>query len=70
MSVVLISPYPDLTAFGLRTLSACLRQAGIGVRMIFLPDPRPRTAPPDRSAIPRRSFPSLPRCAPMPGLSA
>jgi len=41
VSVVLISPYPDLTAFGLRTLCACLRRAGIDARMIFLPDPSP-----------------------------
>ncbi|NDY55457.1 B12-binding domain-containing radical SAM protein [Desulfovibrio sulfodismutans] len=38
MIVVLVSPYPDLTAFGLRTLSACLRRAGIEARMVFLPD--------------------------------
>jgi radical SAM superfamily enzyme YgiQ (UPF0313 family) len=41
VNVVLVSPYPDLTAFGLRTLSACLRRAGIDVRMVFLPDPAP-----------------------------
>lgn len=50
MSVVLVSPYPDLTAFGLRTLSACLRRAGVDSRMVFLPDPTLDTGPtgPDR----------------------
>jgi len=50
VSVVLISPYPDLTAFGLRTLSACLRRAGIDVRMLFLPDSSPEggSAGPER----------------------
>lgn len=40
MKVSLISPYPDITAFGLRTISACLRKAGHQTRMFFLPDPR------------------------------
>jgi anaerobic magnesium-protoporphyrin IX monomethyl ester cyclase len=50
VSVVLVSPYPDLTAFGPRTLCACLRRAGIDARMIFLPDiwPEDRSAGPDR----------------------
>jgi len=37
MRVVLISPHGSLIAYGLRTLSACLKQAGHSVRMIFLP---------------------------------
>jgi len=37
MKVVLISPYSDITSFGIRSLSASLRQAGIGTRLIFLP---------------------------------
>lgn len=37
--VVLISPYPDITAFGVRSLSAWLRAAGVDTRLIFLPDP-------------------------------
>lgn len=36
MKVILISPYPDLTSFGLRTLSACLKQAGHETRLVFL----------------------------------
>lgn len=36
MKAVLISPYPDLTSFGVRTLSACLKQAGHDTRLIFL----------------------------------
>ncbi|MBI4666708.1 MAG: B12-binding domain-containing radical SAM protein [Nitrospinae bacterium] len=39
MKVTLISPYPDITAFGLRTLSAHLRAAGFKTRLLFLPDP-------------------------------
>lgn len=38
MRVVLISPYPDITSFGLRSLSAWLRQHGIQTRCLFLPD--------------------------------
>ncbi|AGW12031.1 B12-binding domain-containing radical SAM protein [Megalodesulfovibrio gigas] len=38
MRVVLVSPYPDITSFGLRSLSAWLRHHGIQTRCIFLPD--------------------------------
>ena len=38
MKVTFISPYPDITAFGIRTLSACLKQAGHETQLIFLPD--------------------------------
>jgi anaerobic magnesium-protoporphyrin IX monomethyl ester cyclase len=55
VSVVLISPYPDLTAFGPRTLSACLRRAGIDTRLVFLPDPSPEAG----SAGPERYPPSI-----------
>jgi anaerobic magnesium-protoporphyrin IX monomethyl ester cyclase len=36
--VALISPYPDITNYGLRTLSAVLRRAGHPTRLLFLPD--------------------------------
>jgi len=39
MKLTLISPYPDITAFGLRTISAYLRWSGYRTQMIFLPDP-------------------------------
>ncbi|MDY6855572.1 MAG: radical SAM protein [Thermodesulfobacteriota bacterium] len=39
MKVSLISPYPDITAFGLRTISAYLKKNGHETQMIFLPDP-------------------------------
>ena len=39
MKVTLISPYPDITAFGIRTLSAHLKANGHKTRLIFLPDP-------------------------------
>lgn len=38
MRVVLIAPYSDVTAFGMRSLSAYLKAQGIATRMIFLPD--------------------------------
>lgn len=53
MSVVLVSPYPDLTAFGPRTLAACLRRAGVGVRLAFLPDPAPQGDRPGPERYPR-----------------
>lgn len=39
MKITLISPYPDITSFGLRTISAYLKQNGHQTRMIFIPDP-------------------------------
>lgn len=39
MRVVLISPYPDITAFGVRAISAFLRANGVATRLVFLPDP-------------------------------
>ncbi|MCB9759605.1 MAG: B12-binding domain-containing radical SAM protein [Alphaproteobacteria bacterium] len=38
MKVALVSPYPDITNYGLRTLSAVLRQAGHETRFICMPD--------------------------------
>ena len=38
MRIVLISPYSQIEATGLRILSACLKRAGFETRMIFLPD--------------------------------
>jgi radical SAM superfamily enzyme YgiQ (UPF0313 family) len=37
MKITLISIYPDLQSFGIRTLSACLKQEGHDVDLIFLP---------------------------------
>ncbi|MBI5642830.1 MAG: B12-binding domain-containing radical SAM protein [Deltaproteobacteria bacterium] len=39
MKITLISPYPDITAFGLRTISAHLKAHGHTTQLIFLPDP-------------------------------
>jgi len=39
MKITLISPYPDITSFGLRTISAHLKKNGHQTRMIFIPDP-------------------------------
>ncbi len=36
MKVTLISPFPDLQSFGLRTLSSCLKEDGHHVEMFFL----------------------------------
>jgi radical SAM superfamily enzyme YgiQ (UPF0313 family) len=38
LKIALLSPYPDITAFGLRTLSATMRRAGHRTQMFFLPD--------------------------------
>jgi len=47
--VVLVVPYPDITAFGPRVLAALLRERGHDTRMVFLPAPeaeaRPTPAP-------------------------
>ena len=37
MKITLISPYPDLQAFGIRTISACLKREGHDVHLLFLP---------------------------------
>ncbi|HAO94101.1 MAG: B12-binding domain-containing radical SAM protein [Deltaproteobacteria bacterium GWC2_56_8] len=39
MKITLISPYPDITAFGIRTISAYLKKHGHRTQLIFLPDP-------------------------------
>ncbi|MBT3224305.1 MAG: B12-binding domain-containing radical SAM protein, partial [Proteobacteria bacterium] len=36
--IALVSPFPDISNFGLRTLSALLRQEGYATQMLFLPD--------------------------------
>ncbi|MFT4978715.1 MAG: anaerobic magnesium-protoporphyrin IX monomethyl ester cyclase, partial [Myxococcota bacterium] len=38
MKVSLVSPYPDITNYGLRTLSAVLREAGHETQVICMPD--------------------------------
>ncbi len=38
MKITLVSPYPDITNYGLRTLSGVLRAAGHETQLIFLPD--------------------------------
>jgi anaerobic magnesium-protoporphyrin IX monomethyl ester cyclase len=39
VKVTFISPYPDITAFGIRTMSAYLKRHGHKTQMIFMPDP-------------------------------
>ncbi|MBF0317199.1 MAG: B12-binding domain-containing radical SAM protein [Nitrospirae bacterium] len=39
LNITLISPYPDITVFGLRTISAWLKEHGHKSRMVFMPDP-------------------------------
>lgn len=39
MDITLISPYPDITVFGLRTISAYLKDNGHNCRLVFLPEP-------------------------------
>jgi anaerobic magnesium-protoporphyrin IX monomethyl ester cyclase len=38
MKIALISPYPDITNYGLRTLSSVLREAGHETQVICMPD--------------------------------
>lgn len=38
MKITLVSVFPDLTAFGLRHIGACLSDAGHDIQIIFLPD--------------------------------
>lgn len=38
MKITLVSPYPDITNYGLRTLSAVLRQHGHDTQVICMPD--------------------------------
>jgi radical SAM superfamily enzyme YgiQ (UPF0313 family) len=53
--VVLISPYPDITAFGLRVLGAVLKARGHAVRMVFMPafeaEERPTATPYAEAAL-------------------
>jgi radical SAM superfamily enzyme YgiQ (UPF0313 family) len=39
MKITFISPYPDVTVFGVRTMSSHLRKNGHATQLIFLPDP-------------------------------
>lgn len=39
MKISLISPYPDITSFGVRILSSVLKEHGCQTQLIFLPDP-------------------------------
>jgi len=39
MKITLISLYPDITSFGIRVISAYLKQHGHKTQLIFLPDP-------------------------------
>lgn len=39
MKITLISPYPDITAFGIRTIAAYLKSHGHETQLIFVPDP-------------------------------
>ena len=39
MKITLVSPYPDLQAFGIRTISACLKREGHDMHLLFLPKP-------------------------------
>lgn len=39
LKIALISPYPDITAFGMRSISAFLKKHGHSTRLIFIPDP-------------------------------
>ena len=38
MRITLVSPYPDIANYGLRVLSAVLREAGHETRVLCMPD--------------------------------
>ena len=38
INVTLITPYPDITSYGVRSLSSCLKKAGHKVKILFLTD--------------------------------
>lgn len=64
MRVVLISPYPDITAFGVRAISASLRRQGVDTRLVFLPDPLGDALTDQPERYPRRILDALaPLCA-------
>lgn len=46
MKIAFISPYPDVTSFGIRTISAYLKENGHQTKLIFLPDKLGDTAYP------------------------
>ena len=54
MRIALVSPYPDVTNFGLRSLSAFLKQEGHDTRFLVLPDRTGEDAapPPDAERYP------------------
>ena len=39
MKITFISPYPDMMSFGIRTISAYLKEHGYETQIIFMPDP-------------------------------
>lgn len=56
MRITLISPYPDVTCFGIRTLSAHLRSNGHATQLVFMPDPYGDHI---REGVPRYPDPAL-----------
>lgn len=56
MKITLLSPYPDVTCFGIRTLSAHLKKNGHQTQLLFLPDPFGDHI---REGVPRYSDPVL-----------
>ncbi len=55
LKIVLISPHGSIIAYGLRTLSSCLLEAGHQVRMVFLPFPEEVEPIPGRQPVLRYS---------------
>jgi len=39
MKVTIISPFPEITCFGIRSITGYLELHGIETQIIFLPDP-------------------------------
>lgn len=64
MKIALISPYPDITSFGMRTMSAYLKEKGHQTKLIFLPDKLGDTAYPPLIRYDDKSLDSImPICA-------
>ena len=72
----LISPYSNLAAIGLRSISAALQAAGYATRLLFLPDPDElyyKAVPPRPSAwlaFPSEIFAKGAQDAAQPGLGS
>ena len=52
MKITFISPYPNISAFGIRTMSSYLKTKGIQTQLLFMPDQSPVTVDNNGSVYP------------------